>query len=162
MATNKVTCEGLCHWLWLCVCVWVCVHKEPLRNKLTLIAPICAAASLANGPSLSLVLMPHASVTSTGPQNDPSCYCVPGRPRNIERWVQKRGHFKWPPATMSTAGSGTKAQHLLPLSRAKTETDFFVPVQFSISLAMGRDAAKLHSIITLFHRQKHRKQDLFQ
>lgn len=120
-----------------------------------MIAAICAAAKLANKATLSIVLMSHASSCL---QKNPSCYCVLGGFETLSARCKNVDILKWPPATPSTAANGTKAevgaQHLLPLSRAKTETDFFVRVQFSISLAMGRDAPKPHSIITLFHQQK--------
>lgn len=92
--------------------------------------------------------MPHASVTSTYQQNDPSCYCVLGCLKTLSQWKK------------SGDGSSAPPSSILGKDRNRKSKDFFVRVQFSISLAMGRDAPQPHSIITLFHWQKHRK--LFQ
>lgn len=119
--------------------------------------------------------MSHASVTCRCQHNDPACksYCALGEASKYwSVWVRKCWNFEmcqWAPTRASTAANQTKAevgaQHRPPLSRAKTEKGtekiFFVHVQFSISLAMERDALQPHSIMTLFHRQKNRKLDFF-
>lgn len=128
--------------VYVCVRACVRVHKEP--QQLAVMAPFCAAARRANGATPSIVLMPHASVTSTYLQNHPSCYCVLGCLKTLSQWKKSWDGSSAPPDK----------------DRNRKSKDFFVCVKFSISFAMGRDAPQPPSIITLFHRQKHRK--LFQ
>lgn len=138
-----------------------------------MIPPICAVARLANGATLSIVLMPHASVTCRCQHNDPACvsYCVLGSLKilsvecgNVEIWnvpVAARWSVNSSQWNKSWGGSSAPPSSIPGKDRNRNSKDFLVHIQFSISLAMERDALQPHSIMTLFHGQKHRKLDFF-